>query len=136
MTPEPSAIHERLIREFGLGSYPSDTGSERGGEGNLSVESQPRFAGVSRYHMPRCDHCGSHVSDRFARVFADELSILSTTATSTPARSAPPTPKALRWRRTAVVQGIDRHGFDGALHAYSRHGTPPCGGIGLVPAGV
>ncbi|SHH12977.1 hypothetical protein SAMN05443636_1888 [Halobaculum gomorrense] len=23
-------------------------------------------------HMPRCDHCGSHVSDRFARVFSDE----------------------------------------------------------------
>lgn len=22
--------------------------------------------------MPRCDHCGMHVSDRFARVFADE----------------------------------------------------------------
>ncbi|WP_168654269.1 MULTISPECIES: hypothetical protein [Halorubrum] len=22
--------------------------------------------------MPCCDHCGSHVSDRFARVFADE----------------------------------------------------------------
>lgn len=22
--------------------------------------------------MPRCDHCGAHVSDRFARVFADE----------------------------------------------------------------
>ena len=21
--------------------------------------------------MPTCDHCGSHVSDRFARVFAD-----------------------------------------------------------------
>jgi hypothetical protein len=23
--------------------------------------------------MPRCDHCGSHVSERFARVFADEM---------------------------------------------------------------
>ncbi|WP_449272223.1 DUF7563 family protein [Halorussus halobius] len=22
--------------------------------------------------MPECDHCGSHVSDKFARVFADE----------------------------------------------------------------
>jgi hypothetical protein len=22
--------------------------------------------------MPACDHCGNHVSDRFARVFADE----------------------------------------------------------------
>lgn len=22
--------------------------------------------------MPECNHCGSHVSDRFARVFADE----------------------------------------------------------------
>jgi hypothetical protein len=22
--------------------------------------------------MPKCDHCGAHVSDRFARVFADE----------------------------------------------------------------
>ncbi|WP_449272242.1 DUF7563 family protein [Haloprofundus halophilus] len=22
--------------------------------------------------MPTCDHCGSHVSERFARVFADE----------------------------------------------------------------
>ena len=22
--------------------------------------------------MPSCDHCGSHVSDRFARVFADK----------------------------------------------------------------
>jgi len=22
--------------------------------------------------MPRCDHCQSHVSERFARVFADE----------------------------------------------------------------
>jgi hypothetical protein len=22
--------------------------------------------------MPSCDHCGSHVSDRFARVFADQ----------------------------------------------------------------
>jgi len=22
--------------------------------------------------MPRCDHCGSHVSERFERVFADE----------------------------------------------------------------
>jgi DNA-directed RNA polymerase subunit RPC12/RpoP len=22
--------------------------------------------------MPRCDHCGAHVSDQFARVFADE----------------------------------------------------------------
>ena len=22
--------------------------------------------------MPQCDHCGAHVSDRFARVFADE----------------------------------------------------------------
>ena len=21
--------------------------------------------------MPKCDHCGSHVSDRFARVFAN-----------------------------------------------------------------
>ncbi|WP_449329019.1 DUF7563 family protein [Salinigranum salinum] len=23
--------------------------------------------------MPTCDHCGSHVSERFARVFADEV---------------------------------------------------------------
>ena len=23
-------------------------------------------------YMPSCDHCGSHVSDRFARVFADK----------------------------------------------------------------
>jgi hypothetical protein len=22
--------------------------------------------------MPECDHCGAHVSDRFARVFADK----------------------------------------------------------------
>lgn len=22
--------------------------------------------------MPKCDHCSAHVSDRFARVFADE----------------------------------------------------------------
>ncbi len=22
--------------------------------------------------MPTCDHCGAHVSERFARVFADE----------------------------------------------------------------
>jgi hypothetical protein len=22
--------------------------------------------------MPRCDNCGSHISDRFARVFSDE----------------------------------------------------------------
>jgi hypothetical protein len=22
--------------------------------------------------MPECDHCGAHVSERFARVFADE----------------------------------------------------------------
>ena len=22
--------------------------------------------------MPQCDHCGEHVSDQFARVFADE----------------------------------------------------------------
>ena len=22
--------------------------------------------------MPNCDHCGAHVSERFARVFADE----------------------------------------------------------------
>lgn len=22
--------------------------------------------------MPRCDHCAAHVSDRFARVFADD----------------------------------------------------------------
>ncbi|WP_459880567.1 DUF7563 family protein [Halorubrum gandharaense] len=27
--------------------------------------------------MPSCDHCGSHVSDRFARVFADELGHLN-----------------------------------------------------------
>jgi len=23
--------------------------------------------------MPKCNHCGAHVSDQFARVFADEL---------------------------------------------------------------
>jgi len=23
--------------------------------------------------MSQCDHCGSHISDRFARVFADEF---------------------------------------------------------------
>ena len=23
--------------------------------------------------MPACDHCGNHISDRFARVFADEF---------------------------------------------------------------
>jgi len=23
-------------------------------------------------NMPECDHCGAHVSERFARVFADE----------------------------------------------------------------
>ncbi|WP_168927074.1 DUF7563 family protein [Natronorubrum aibiense] len=22
--------------------------------------------------MPKCDHCGAHVSERFARVFADQ----------------------------------------------------------------
>ncbi|PSQ14046.1 hypothetical protein BRC99_03360 [Halobacteriales archaeon QS_7_69_60] len=27
---------------------------------------------VSAARMPRCDHCDAHVSDRFARVFADE----------------------------------------------------------------
>ncbi len=27
--------------------------------------------------MPRCDHCGSHVSDRFARVFTDEYGDLN-----------------------------------------------------------
>ncbi|WP_425493639.1 DUF7563 family protein [Natronocalculus amylovorans] len=27
--------------------------------------------------MPSCDHCGSHVSDRFARVFADEYGQLN-----------------------------------------------------------
>jgi len=25
-----------------------------------------------RKRMPTCDHCGAHVSDQFARVFADE----------------------------------------------------------------
>ncbi len=29
----------------------------------------PALAGVT---MPKCDHCGAHVSERFARVFADE----------------------------------------------------------------
>jgi hypothetical protein len=24
------------------------------------------------YPMPKCDHCDAHVSERFARVFADE----------------------------------------------------------------
>lgn len=27
---------------------------------------------VAGVPMPTCDHCGSHVSERFARVFADE----------------------------------------------------------------
>ena len=27
---------------------------------------------TSAARMPRCDHCDAHVSDRFARVFADE----------------------------------------------------------------
>jgi len=26
----------------------------------------------STLRMPKCDHCSAHVSDRFARVFADE----------------------------------------------------------------
>ena len=26
--------------------------------------------------MPACDHCGAHVSERFARVFADERGLL------------------------------------------------------------
>ncbi|PSP44510.1 MAG: hypothetical protein BRD21_10820 [Halobacteriales archaeon SW_8_66_22] len=28
---------------------------------------------AGRLTMPRCDHCGAHVSDRFARVFADKV---------------------------------------------------------------
>ena len=28
--------------------------------------------GCRRKMMPECNHCGAHVSDRFARVFADE----------------------------------------------------------------
>ena len=33
------------------------------------------FTGLqsSRGEMSQCDHCGAHVSDRFARVFADEF---------------------------------------------------------------
>lgn len=27
---------------------------------------------ASVQQMPKCDHCGAHVSERFARVFADE----------------------------------------------------------------
>ena len=27
---------------------------------------------TSAARMPRCDHCDAHVSDRFARVFADK----------------------------------------------------------------
>ena len=38
----------------------------------MFVEPVRIYAGEGRYQMPRCDHCGSHVSDRFARVFADE----------------------------------------------------------------
>lgn len=48
---------------------PAASGGEKG---YLFVESQRITAGENRYLMPRCDHCGSHVSDRFARVFADE----------------------------------------------------------------
>ncbi|MFC4540854.1 hypothetical protein ACFO5R_02790 [Halosolutus amylolyticus] len=33
--------------------------------------------------MPTCDHCGAHVSERFARVFADERgNILACTSCS------------------------------------------------------
>lgn len=28
---------------------------------------------AGRDKMPECNHCGAHVSDRFARVFADEF---------------------------------------------------------------
>lgn len=27
---------------------------------------------ATRYHMPTCDYCGDHVSERFERVFADD----------------------------------------------------------------
>jgi len=31
-----------------------------------------RLGGCRTATMPVCDHCGSHVSERFARVFADK----------------------------------------------------------------
>jgi hypothetical protein len=42
----------------------------------MSIRAQRRVADGSypdsAARMPRCDHCDAHVSDRFARVFADE----------------------------------------------------------------
>jgi hypothetical protein len=37
---------------------------------NSSVYIPAEEAGPKQ--MPECNHCGAHVSDRFARVFADE----------------------------------------------------------------
>jgi predicted SprT family Zn-dependent metalloprotease len=36
------------------------------------LEGQVPAEGRRPYTMPECEHCGAHVSERFARVFADE----------------------------------------------------------------
>ena len=42
-------------------------------EGYMCIETLYQDAdSTSAARMPRCDHCDAHVSDRFARVFADE----------------------------------------------------------------
>ncbi len=42
-------------------------GPRSGVEGSNRAESRP-----SEITMPKCNHCGSYVSNAFARVFADE----------------------------------------------------------------